>query len=224
MSDAKKMNKWEKLLIVQQNLKSPKSQYNSFGKYYYRSCEDILEGLKPCLKEVNACVTVDDEIVQIGDHYYIKAQAMFIDCDTGELVCNTAYAREDETKSGMSAAQITGATSSYARKYALNGLFMIDDNKDADTEEQANETKARSSKSKPSEQKTEQKSKPKTEQEIARQTIDEKKQKALADKCESDEVHPTVIMDKCHVQDFSQITEKQFAWICGNWTKEFKNA
>lgn len=220
MAETKKMGIGEKLMIVQQNLKSPKSQYNSFGKYYYRSCEDILEGLKPCLKEVKAYVTIDDEIVEIGGRIYVKATAIFNDAESEEIIANRAYAREDETKSGMAAAQITGATSSYARKYALNGLFMIDDNKDADTEEQANETKARSNRS----QKSEEKPKPKTEQEIAKQCIDERKQKALADKCESDGVHPTVIMDKCHVQDFSQITEKQFAWICANWTKEFKNA
>jgi glucan-binding YG repeat protein len=220
MAEKKIMGKYEKLMIVQQTLKAPKNQYNSFGKYNYRSCEDILEGLKPCLKEVNACVTVDDEVVQIGDHYYIKAQAMFIDCDTGELVCNTAYAREPESKAGMDQAQITGATSSYARKYALNGLFMIDDNKDADTDEQANETRARSTKSKTTEQKTtEQKT-----QDVSKQCISETKQKALSNKCETEGVHPTVILDKCHVHSFAELTEKQLAWICANWSKEFKNA
>lgn len=212
MAEAKKMNKWEKLLTVQQTLKAPKSNFNSFGKYHYRSCEDILEGLKPCLKEVKACVTVDDEIVQIGDHYYVKALAMFIDCETGELVSNTAYAREEETKSGMAAAQLTGATSSYARKYALNGLFMIDDTKDADTDENKIESDARGKKQ----------DKAKTE-EVGKTYISATKQKALTDKCGADGVHPTVIMDKCHVQDFSMITEKQFAWICANWTSEFVN-
>ena len=211
MAETKKMNKWEKLLTVQQTLKAPKSNFNSFGKYHYRSCEDILEGLKPCLKEVKACVTIDDEIVQVGDHYYVKAQAMFIDCETGELISNTAYAREPESKTGMDLAQLTGATSSYARKYALNGLFMIDDTKDADTDENKIESDARGKKQ----------DKAKTD-ETEKVYINATKQKALADKCESDGVHPSVIMEKCHVQDFSQITEKQFSFICNNWTKEFK--
>lgn len=218
---AEKMGVYEKLMTVQQKLKAPKNQYNSFGKYHYRSCEDILEGLKPCLKEVKAAVTIDDEIVDIGGRIYVKATAFFHDTESGELITNTAYAREEDTKAGMSAAQITGATSSYARKYALNGLFMIDDNKDSDTEEQANETKARVSKSKPVEKKTD--ANPKTESEIAKQYITEAKQKSLVDKCEADGVHPALIMEKCHVQDFSQLTEKQYAWIAGNWTKEFKN-
>ena len=211
MAETKKMNKWEKLLTVQQTLKAPKSNFNSFGKYHYRSCEDILEGLKPCLKEVKACVTIDDEIVQVGDHYYVKAQAMFIDCETGELISNTAYAREPESKTGMDLAQLTGATSSYARKYALNGVFMIDDTKDADTDENKIESDARGKKQ----------DKAKTD-ETEKVYINATKQKALADKCESDGVHPSVIMEKCHVQDFSQITEKQFSFICNNWTKEFK--
>lgn len=216
MAESKKMNIYEKLMHVQQTLKAPKNQYNSFGKYNYRSCEDILEGLKPCLKEVKAAVTIDDEIVEVGGRIYVKATAYFLDAESDELITNIAYAREEEAKSGMAAAQLTGATSSYARKYALNGLFMIDDNKDADTDEQANETRAKSSKS------TAQK--PKTEQDIGKQCIGESKQKALSDKCDSDGVHPTVIMDKCHVNTFAELTEKQFAWICANWTKEFKNA
>lgn len=116
---------------IQHKLKAPKGQYNSFGKYNYRSCEDILEGVKPLLKEHNLALLIDDEIVQIGERYYVKATARIT--DGREIVSATAYAREPDTKKGMDESQITGATSSYARKYALNALLCIDDTKDADT-------------------------------------------------------------------------------------------
>lgn len=116
---------------IQHKLKAPKGQYNSFGKYNYRSCEDILEGVKPLLKEHNLALLIDDEIVQIGERYYVKATAKIT--DGREILSATAYAREPDTKKGMDESQITGATSSYARKYALNALLCIDDTKDADT-------------------------------------------------------------------------------------------
>lgn len=116
---------------IQHKLKAPKGQYNLFGKYNYRSCEDILEGVKPLLKEHNLALLIDDEIVQIGERYYVKATAKIT--DGREIVSATAYAREPDTKKGMDESQITGATSSYARKYALNALLCIDDTKDADT-------------------------------------------------------------------------------------------
>ena len=116
---------------IQHKLKAPKGQYNSFGKYNYRSCEDILEGVKPLLKEHNLALLIDDEIVQIGERYYVKATAKIT--DGREFVSATAYAREPDTKKGVDESQITGATSSYARKYALNALLCIDDTKDADT-------------------------------------------------------------------------------------------
>ena len=127
-----------KLLEIQHRLKAPKGQYNSFGKYKYRSCEDILEAVKPILNDVGCTLTLSDEIVLIGDRFYVKATALLIGADTNHQV--TAYAREDEDKKGMDGSQITGTASSYARKYALNGLFCIDDTKDADTDEYANQT------------------------------------------------------------------------------------
>ena len=127
------MNVYEKLMTVQTKLRAPKGQYNSFGKYSYRSCEDILEALKPLLAEVGAIVNVTDEIKLIGDRYYVEATASFIDTETGERMIAKASAREAETKKGMDDSQVTGSVSSYARKYALNGLFAIDDNKDADS-------------------------------------------------------------------------------------------
>lgn len=128
----------EKLLSVQSELKAPKGQYNSFGKYNYRNCEDILEAVKPLLKKANLTLTINDEIVLIGDRYYVKATATVSDGETS--ISTSAFAREAETKKGMDDSQITGATSSYARKYALNGLFAIDDTKDADTGEYTKKT------------------------------------------------------------------------------------
>jgi hypothetical protein len=121
-----------KLMRIQTELKAPKGQFNSFGKYKYRSCEDILEGVKPLLRDYECAITVSDEVVLIGERYYVKATATIHDCISGESFINTALAREEESKKGMDASQVTGATSSYARKYALNGLLAIDDTKDSD--------------------------------------------------------------------------------------------
>ena len=123
----------EKLMKIQSELKAPKGQYNSFGKYNYRSCEDILEGVKPLLAANKATLRITDEVVMIGDRYYIKATAIIGDAESGEGISVSAFAREDETKKGMDLAQVTGSVSSYARKYALNGLFCIDDTKDSDS-------------------------------------------------------------------------------------------
>jgi hypothetical protein len=122
----------KELINIQANLKAPKSQRNNFGKYNYRSCEDILEAVKPLLKSENCILLLSDEIINIGNRNYVKATATFIGPDD-KTVSVSASACEAETKKGMDPAQITGAASSYARKYALNGLFAIDDTKDADT-------------------------------------------------------------------------------------------
>lgn len=120
------------MLSIQSKLKAPKGQYNNFGKYSYRNCEDILEALKPLLAETKATLVISDELQQSGERYYIKATVALVDVETMESVVATAYAREEESKKGMDGSQVTGAASSYARKYALNGLFGIDDNKDSD--------------------------------------------------------------------------------------------
>lgn len=150
------MNIYEKLMIIQQELKAPKSQYNLFGKYNYRNCEDILEAVKPLLNKTKTVLILSDRIVNFDakktyievnsdeeapnriekvdrGRIYIEATAKLLDTESGEAIENTAFAREDDDKKGFDAMQLTGATSSYARKYALNGLFAIDDNKDADT-------------------------------------------------------------------------------------------
>lgn len=132
------------LQSIQRSLVAPKGQYNSFGKYSYRSAEDILEALKPILQEHDAVLILQDGIVQIGDRYYVEATATLY--AVGETIGTTAYAREDDSKKGMDGSQVTGSASSYARKYALNGLFMIDDNKDPDTDEYHNQNNQGSSK------------------------------------------------------------------------------
>ena len=128
-------NVLNKLFKIQQELKVPKNQRNTFGNYNFRNCEDIMEASKPICAKHNCLLTCSDELIQVGDRYYVKAIATIFDLDSGESVSTSACAREEETKKGMDASQITGASSSYARKYALNGLLQLDDNKDADTSE-----------------------------------------------------------------------------------------
>ena len=123
--------KLNELVYIQSSLKAPKNQRNTFGGYNYRSCEDIMEAVKPLLKVVNCTLTVSDDIIQVGDRIYVKATAT-LKTPSGEKYENVAYAREPQAKKGMDDSQVTGAASSYARKYALNGLFCIDDTKDAD--------------------------------------------------------------------------------------------
>lgn len=127
------MNIFEKLSAVQTELKAPKGQYNSFGKYKYRSCEDIVEAVKPILARRKAVLTITDDVLMVGERHYVRATTHFIDTETGDEINTTAYAREEETKKGMDGSQVTGASSSYARKYALNALFAIDDTKDSDS-------------------------------------------------------------------------------------------
>lgn len=124
-----------KLAEIQVRLKAPKNLFNKFGNYLYRNAEGIQEAVKPYLAELKVGLTVADEIVEIGGRVYVKATATLFDCETASTISVSAYAREAEAKKGMDDAQVTGATSSYARKYALNGLFLLDDTKDVDTEE-----------------------------------------------------------------------------------------
>lgn len=126
------MSVYEKLLMVQSELKAPKNQHNNFGNYNYRSAEDILEAVKPLCAIHKATITLSDKPVFISPRFYIEATATFTDVENSDHISVTAYAREDDSKKGMDGAQVTGAASSYARKYALNGLLCVDDTKDAD--------------------------------------------------------------------------------------------
>lgn len=132
----------KELVAIQSALKAPKGQKNTFGNYKYRSCEDILEAVKPLLAEHKCTLIIQDDLVLIGDRYYVKATALLTNSE-GHEVEVSAFAREAENKKGMDSAQVTGATSSYARKYSLNGLLLIDDNKDADTDEFTKKTQSK---------------------------------------------------------------------------------
>lgn len=154
------MTIYEKLMNIQLELKAPKSQYNSFGNYSYRSCEDILTAVKPLLEKHNAVLVIDDNITQLGDRYYVQATATLVDIEADKKIVNdqssisvSAFAREDESKKGMDLAQITGSVSSYARKYALNGLFCIDDAKDSDFTNKHGKGEGNNTSSKPTQQK-----------------------------------------------------------------------
>lgn len=206
------MNIYEKLSIIQRELIAPKNQYNAFGKYHYRSCEDILEGLKPYLKKTKTAVTVSDEVVMIGDRYYIKATARLHDCESESAVCveNTAFAREEDVKKGMDGSQITGSSSSYARKYALNGLFCIDDVKDADTRD--NRLKEAEQQKKDEEQ----------QKKIENSVISELKLQALLARCESDSVKPATIQKLYKVNSLADLTERKFQNIHEHW-EDIKN-
>ena len=144
------MNIQEKLTTIQLDLKAPKSKRSNFGNYNYRSCEDILEAVKPLLAANMCSLTLDDDILCIRDRVYVKATATLTDHAEGATISTHAFAREAETKKGMDESQITGTASSYARKYALSGLFAIDDTKDADTDEyQGRETPRQTAKQEP---------------------------------------------------------------------------
>lgn len=130
----------EKLMRIQTQIKAPKNLYNSFGKYNYRNAEGICEAVKPFLEKENVSLILVDDMVAIGNRYYLKATARLLDNENNESIEVSAFAREPEQKKGMDESQITGTASSYARKYALNGLFLLDDTKDADTDEYHNQT------------------------------------------------------------------------------------
>ena len=146
------MNIYEKLAVIQSKLKAPKGQYNKFGNYNYRSCEDILEAVKPLLAETKTVLSITDKMEIVGSRVYVRAEAHLRDCEdaasSGELV-TVAYAREEESKKGLDSPQLTGAASSYPRKYALNGLFCIDDNKDSDSTNTGEKGKASGKKAEP---------------------------------------------------------------------------
>jgi hypothetical protein len=196
-----------KLALIQQELCAPKNQYNSYGKYNYRSCEDILEGLKPCLEKTGCALTISDELIVVGERYYVKATATLHDNETDKKISNVAYAREELTKKGMDASQITGAASSYARKYALNGLFCIDDVKDADTRDNR-QKEAKAQKQAEAEQ-----------QKIANQLIDEAKVNALIARCENENVPIEKILKLYKVESLEKLTEMMFRNIFDNFEK-----
>lgn len=234
------MSVYEKLMQVQSELKAPKNQYNSFGKYNYRSCEDILEGVKPLLKKVKATLTISDEIVQVADRIYVKAIATFTDIEDGSTITNSAYAREATDKKGMDESQVTGATSSYARKYCLNGLLCIDDTKDADTDENKNEKTARAEKAKKEEKTTKVKQDSPEEAKLndeMRANVDpdllpdpnrkpEDRAKRIKKEIERTGLDETKLLDNAKVDEWVKITDAKYVslleWLMKKPDKESK--
>lgn len=208
------MNIYEKLQIIQTELKAPKNQYNSFGKYKYRSCEDVQEGVKPLLAKTKTALTLSDEIIVIGERYYIKATATLFDCESEERIINIAYAREEESKKGMDGSQVTGASSSYARKYALNGLFCIDDTKDSDSTN-TGENGNKKTNSKPDNKPSQTKEPTDAEiaagqQKIASQKIGQAKINTIRKELERTGVNEMAICKRYKVETLENITEELF--------------
>lgn len=191
------LNLTEKLLEVQQELKAPKDQHNNFGNYDYRSCESILSSVKPILRKHGLALTMSDELVLIGDRYYVKATATLIDTAKGDdPVTVTAYAREEETKKGMDQSQVTGSCSSYARKYALCGLFAIDDGNDSDKMYQGDNNP-------PKQQKTKQNTKPQGQAPLP--VLTEHQRQATLLFLSQNTVAQSYYLNLYHVQDTSQL-------------------
>ena len=179
----------EKLREVQTQIKAPKNLYNTFGKYKYRNAEGILEAVKPFLGKYNLCLTLGDEIVQVGERYYIKATATLYDGAGSRSVSVSAYAREAAVKKGMDDSQITGTASSYARKYALNGLFLLDDTKDADTDENRIERENRGA------------------------TISKTEAKALYSMLQEHGIDVNDFLSERNIQKLSDLTPKEYAQV-----------
>ncbi len=195
----------EKLMRIQTELKAPKNLYNSFGKYKYRNAEGICEAVKPYLTREKAALVLEDNIIEVGGRIYVKAIATLFDAESGERLETSALARESMEKKGMDDSQITGTASSYARKYALNGLFLLDDTKDADTDEYKNERDAKSEQAE-------------TEK-IENSKISEVKIQALLARCSSDKVDAATILKLYKVSSLADLTEKQYANINAYWEK-----
>lgn len=184
------MNINEKMVEIQSEMNVPKNLYNSFGKYNYRSCESILETAKPVLKKHGCLLYLSDDIVEVGGRIYVQAIATMIDSESGEQIQNSAFAREADSKKGMDDSQVTGTASSYARKYALNGLFCLDDNKDADTDEYQKSINAK--------------------EEMDDPLIDEANLRSLKDYAESLDVSDESICERFGVNNLEDLRMTQF--------------
>ena len=196
----------EKMMHIQTTLKAPKNLYNSFRNYKYRNAEGILEAVKPLLAENKMSMYITDDVQAVGDRVYVKATVKVWDTETGEWVETSALAREALNKKGMDDSQITGTASSYARKYALNGIFLLDDTKDADTDENQKERTARANKQE------QEKNKEKLEQ----MKISLVKQKTLLDLCEDEQFDINKILKSYKHESIKDITEGQYKYIVAN--------
>lgn len=204
------MNIYEKLAAIQQELVAPKGQRNDFGKYNYRSCEDIEAAVKPILKKYNATIIMDGgEMRCVGDRYYMTVKVVFIDLESGEQYMTSATVREEEQKKGMDATQVSGACMSYARKYALAGLLLIDNEKDADTNYYTNKRN----------EAIEEEAHRGEVEFVQAALIGENKQTVLKKMCEADNIDMAKLFGMYKIKDLSEMTEKQFLNVNQFWNK-----
>ena len=199
----------EKMMHIQTTLKAPKNLYNSFGNYKYRNAEGILEAVKPLLAENKMSMYITDDVQAVGDRVYVKATVKVLDTETGEWVETSALAREALNKKGMDDSQITGTASSYARKYALNGIFLLDDTKDADTDENQKERKARADKQ----------ADDNNAEAIRAMKISKIKQDTLLGLCDEMAFDINKILASYHHKSISEITEGEYQYIVANKDK-----
>ena len=200
----------EKMMKIQTTLKAPKNLFNSFGNYKYRNAEGILEAVKPLLAENKLSMYISDDVQAVNDRVYVKATVSIFDIETGESVMATASAREALNKKGMDDSQITGTASSYARKYALNGIFLLDDTKDADTDENQKERTARANKQ----------DQEKNKEKLDQMKISLVKQKTLLDLCEDEKFDINKILKSYKHESIKDITEGQYKYIVANKDQE----
>lgn len=206
---------YKKLMNIQTKIKAPKNLYNTFGKYKYRNAESICEAVKPFLTEENCSLLLADEIIEIGGRVYVKATATLIDNESGKSVSVSAMAREAEKKTGMDESQITGTASSYARKYALNGMFLLDDTKDADSDEHHTEAEEKQEKAEEEEKKKEESEK--KAKEIGKTRIDATKVQSIRQRCANDNIPEEKVLKFYKLKSFENMTEAQFAHSHQYW-------
>lgn len=207
-----------KLMRIQAEIKAPKNLRNSFGGYNYRNLEGICEAVKPYLKENNCTLILTDEIIAVGDRIYVKATATISDAETCSSISVSAFARESPVKKGMDDSQITGAASSYARKYALNGLFLLDDTKDPDTDEYQKQTSKKQTSKEQNETEQAEKFEKKCE-EVGRTKIDALKIGVIKKKCADEGVPEQKVLDLYKIKMFEDMTEKMFQNAMNFWSK-----
>lgn len=196
----------EKLMRIQTNIKAPKNLHNSFGNYNYRNAESICEALKPFLESEKVALTLMDDVLEIGGRVYVKATATLYDAESQETFAVSAFAREAVDKKGMDDSQITGATSSYARKYALNGLFLLDDTKDADSDEYRQQIDSGINKEKKGNSKS-------TQSRDANSLISESEFQTITSMIRNANVNEQELMKQYKVESFMMLTKAQYAGL-----------
>lgn len=202
--DKRNLDVTEKLSEIQTRMNVPKDKYNKFGEYNYRSAESILEEFKKYSREYNVLLTIHDEITEIAGRVYVKAVAIFKDCETGDEISVPGYAREPETKPKMDESQVTGSASSYARKYAMNALFLLDDVKDPDTNEYAQQTGA------------DKKNSGKKEQTTADTKVNQNHINSLRKMFEKQGIDESKLLAGYKIKKIEELTALQYKWVFDN--------